>query len=167
MSIHMNRNNPQLLAIALIACAATTAHAGDARRGFGPWSDPQSVFSINTTAAAEGCPIESPDGRELYIASNRSAPGAQGKLDIYRSFRSRHGGGWTQPENLGAPVNSPEFEYCPTPLPGPWLLFISSHAEAGDCYPGNTPPPAPPRSPAVRPPVTRACRSSGSTGPPG
>ena len=143
------------LTVAILACCAGTpaAFAGhpagpDSGPDFGPWGDPQYVVTVNTAAAAEGCPIESPDGRELYIASNRSAPGAQGKLDIYRSFRSRRGGGWTQPENLGAPVNSPEFDYCPTPLPGPWLLFVSSHAEAGDCYPGDTPPPAPPGGPA-------------------
>lgn len=133
-----------------IAAMSTPSAAADnaAARGFGPWGDPHYLVAINTAAATEGCPIESPDGRELYIASNRNAPGAQGKLDIYRAFRSRYGNGWTQPENLGAPVNSPEFDYCPTPLSGHWLLFISSRADADDCYPGATPPPAPAGGPA-------------------
>jgi hypothetical protein len=129
-----------------VSAGSRNGHVADP--GFGPWGDPQYVVAINTTAAAEGCPIESPDGRELYIASNRSAPGAQGKLDIYRAFRSRNGQGWTQPENLGASVNTPEFDYCPTPVPGHWLLFISSKADADDCFPGNAPPPAAPGSPA-------------------
>ena len=134
-----------------LAIAATSATAAAAGPGFGPgfgsWGDPHYVVAVNTAAAAEGCPIESPDGRELYIASNRSASGAQGKLDIYRAFRS-HGHDWGQPENLGAPVNTPEFDYCPTPLSGHWLLYISSHAEADDCYPGAAPPPAVPGGPA-------------------
>ena len=29
------------------------------------------------------------------------------------------------PEELPAPVNSPANDYCPTPLRGKWLLFVS------------------------------------------
>lgn len=147
--VHPHRHTLALVIAAVAGCVVAPAVvAGNvAGPGFGPWGDPQYVVAVNTAAAAEGCPIESPDGRELYIASNRSAPGAQ--LDIYRAFRSRNGQDWTQPENLGAPVNSPEFDYCPTPLPGHWLLFISSRAEADDCYPGAAAPaPAAPGAPA-------------------
>jgi hypothetical protein len=135
--------------VATLACAAP-AVAGHHARGFGPWGDPQALAPVvDTPAAAEGCPIESPDGRELYIASNRSAPGAQGKLDIYRSRRGRgHFANWGTPHNLGTPVNSTEFDYCPTPLAGRWLMFVSSRAHADDCVPGDAPPPAPPAAPA-------------------
>ena len=64
------------LACASFVCsaAASAAFAGNpAGSGYGSWGDPQYVVPVNTAAAAEGCPIESPDGRELYIASNRSA----------------------------------------------------------------------------------------------
>lgn len=115
---------------------------------FGPWSNPQPVTAINTLAA-EGCPIESPDGLDLYIASNRSAPGAQGKLDIYRAHRATLQSDWGAPKNLGPVVNSSEFDYCPTPLPGKWLLFVSSRQTTDDCYPGNTPPPAPVGGPSA------------------
>lgn len=128
------------LPLALLAVPASAQH-------YGPWGDPQPVVAINT-AAAEGCPIESRDGLSLYIASNRTAPGAQGKLDIYRARRASLSSGWNAPENLGAPVNSGEFEYCPTPLPGNWLMYVSSRAAADDCYPGDVPPAAPPGSPA-------------------
>ena len=149
--VHPHRNTLALALAAVASCVVAPAVvAGNAADpGFGPWGDPHYVVAVNTAAAAEGCPIESPDGRELYIASNRSAPGAQGKLDIYRSFRSRHGQDWTQPENLGAPVNSPEFDYCPTPLQGRWLMFVTSRVSEDDCYPGNTPPVAPPGGPAA------------------
>lgn len=149
---HPHRRTLTLAIAAVASCvvapAVVAGNGNGAGSGFGPWGDPQYIVAINTAAAAEGCPIESPDGRELYIASNRSASGAQGKLDIYRSFRRRHGHDWTQPENLGAPVNTPEFDYCPTPLPGPWLLYVSSHADADDCYPGDAAPPAAPGGPA-------------------
>lgn len=114
----------------------------------GPWQDPRPVTHVNS-AAADGCPIESRDGLNLYIASNRAVPGAQGKLDIYRAQRDSTADPWGQPENLGASVNSSEFDYCPTPLPGKWLLFVSSRQTADDCYPGNVPPPPPPGGPSA------------------
>lgn len=150
----MNRiQEHSLLAAALaatLACAAPSAVAGhDESPRFGAWSAPQLLPAVDTAAAAEGCPIESPDGRELYIASNRSAPGAQGKLDIYRSRRGRgRFADWGTPRNLGTPVNSSEFDYCPTPLQGRWLMFVSSRAHVDDCFPGDAAPPAPSGGPA-------------------
>jgi hypothetical protein len=38
---------------------------------FGTWGPTVAESGINT-GAAEGCPIESPDGLSLYIASNRA-----------------------------------------------------------------------------------------------
>jgi hypothetical protein len=133
-----------------LACAASAAVAGHRPHGYGPWGDAQMLPPVvDTATAAEGCPIESPDGRELYIASNRSAPGAQGKLDIYRSRRGKgRFASWGKPRNLGTPVNSTEFDYCPTPLPGHWLMFVSSRAHRDDCFPGNTAPPTPAAGPA-------------------
>jgi hypothetical protein len=135
---------------AALACTAFASIAGNKPHPASAWSDPQLLPpAVDTPAAAEGCPIESPDGRELYIASNRSAPGAQGKLDIYRSRRGKGRlADWGTPLNLGTPVNSTEFDYCPTPLQGHWLLFVSSRAHADDCFPGDAPPPAPVGGPA-------------------
>ena len=121
------------------ACAVVPA--------YGPWGPALQVAEVNT-AAAEGCPIESPDGLTLYIASNRNVPGAQGKQDIYRARRARIDSRWGPLENLGAPVNTPEFDYCPTPVTGGTLYFVSSMPSASDCHPGDTPPAAPPGGPA-------------------
>ena len=130
--------------VALFAAGAGTASAQD----FGPWGDPQAVTAIDT-AAAEGCPIESPDGLALYFASNRSAPDAQGKLDNYRALRASVQSDWTATENLGPLANSPEFDYCPAPLAGHALLFVSSRQTADDCFPGDTPPPPPTGGPSA------------------
>ena len=143
----MNRlpSSYRLIASAAALVVANTATAHD----FAAWGDPQNVASINTMAAAEGCPIESPDGLSLFIASNRSAPGAQGKQDVYRARRKAVHQSWGLSENLGTPVNSPEFDYCPTPLPGRWLMFVTSRVTADDCFPGDTPPVAPTGGPAA------------------
>lgn len=142
----MTRIRKTWIALAVSASAAFVGHAH--AQTFGAWGDPLPLPTVNT-AAAEGCPIELQNGLELYIASSRGAPGAMGKLDIYRSRRPSIAAAWGVPENVGAPVNSPEFDYCPTPLPGRWLMFVTSLATADDCYPGDAPPPPPVGGPAA------------------
>jgi len=126
------------LALAL-PCAAPA-------QDFGPWGNPAPVAAINTSAA-EGCPIEAPDGLGLYFASSR--PGGQGKLDNWRSRRVSIQAEWGTAENLAAPANSPEFDYCPTPLDDGSLLLVSSRQTADDCYPGDTPPEPPTGGPSA------------------
>ena len=66
------------------------------------------------TPALDGCPIQSPDGLSLYIASNR--PGGRGGLDIWVATRSSTSSPWGAPTNLGEPVNSASDDFCPTPV---------------------------------------------------
>lgn len=134
---------PQYLVMAVTAACAGCASAPS----FGPWSDPQPVTAVNSPGA-DGCPIEGLDGKSLYIASTRTAPGAVGKQDIYRSTRPAVGAAWGTPQNLGPPVNTPEFDYCPTPVVGNVLLFVTSMPTPQDCHPGDVPPAAPPGGPA-------------------
>jgi hypothetical protein len=124
---------------ALCAACATTST-------YGPWGPAQPVAEINSPAA-EGCPIESPDALAFYFASTRNASGAKGKQDIYRSRRAAIGSAWGPAENLGAPINTAEFEYCPTPTAGGTLYYVTSMPMAGSCH-GDTPPAAPPGGPA-------------------
>lgn len=136
-------------AAAVIVGAAAQAHddkrahggrGGDDHRGgysqFGTWSTPVSAEigsdpDLNTSSN-DGCPILSPDGRELYMASNR--PGSAG-LDIWVARRAHTGQGWGKPERLPAPVNSDADDFCPTPVPGRGLFFVSKREEPnGDIY---------------------------------
>ncbi|MFO1506121.1 MAG: hypothetical protein U1F23_03440 [Lysobacterales bacterium] len=136
-----------MLRFALILTVALAAGTGTAfTQDFGPWGDPQAVTAINS-ASAEGCPIEAPDGLGLYFASSRT--GGLGKQDVWRAHRASVQDGWGTPEDLAAPVNTPEFDYCPTPLGGGNLLFVSSQPTADDCYPGDTPPPPPTGGPSA------------------
>jgi hypothetical protein len=98
---------------------------------FGPWQPAVSVdaarLTVNT-AFNDGCPIESPDGRMLFIASTRSNPPALGMNDIWVALRARQDAPWEAPINLGPPVNSPAQDFCPTPLTGNRFLFVSTRA---------------------------------------
>ena len=133
----MNRKYQQCaLAIAIILSGNLYA------RNYGAWSNAVPAPGINT-AAAEGCPIESPNGRNLYFMSTRN-----GGLDNWRATWNAAMRSWDNVTNLGAPANSPTAaDYCPTPLPGGWLLFVSSRQNAGDCAGCQAMPPPPPGSP--------------------
>lgn len=86
------------------------------------------------TAALEGCPSESPDGRSLFFASNRV-----GDIDIYVSHRQPDGE-WSDPELLPKgtnSVNSAANDYCPTSLPGGHLMFVSERNDGQNCGTGT------------------------------
>jgi hypothetical protein len=91
------------------------------------WSQAESIdaggSSVNTPDT-EGCPIEALDGNTLYFASNR--PGGQGGLDIWMVERKSRNHPWGVPVNLPAPVNSGVNDFCPTPLSGGRLFFVST-----------------------------------------
>jgi hypothetical protein len=110
------------IVVGLTAAAASAMHLS-------PWSTAQKIDEIArnhadlNTASLDGCPIQSPDGLSLYMASNR--PGGKGGLDIWVATRSNNGGPWGAPENLPAPINSTADDFCPTPLHSDGLLFVS------------------------------------------
>ena len=43
---------------------------------------------------------------------------------------------WGTPQNLGRPVNSEANDFCPTPLPGDWLFFVSERPGPATCSAG-------------------------------
>lgn len=90
-----------------------TSEAGDAvggidiyraeKVGEGVWSKPENIGKPVNTIYDEDAPFLSDDGQTLYFAS-KGHPG-YGNFDIYRSKLVN--GKWSEPENLGQPVNSP------------------------------------------------------------
>ncbi|GMR24077.1 MAG: hypothetical protein BMS9Abin37_2571 [Acidobacteriota bacterium] len=74
----------------------------------GDWTEPEIVTAVSTDEYTEVEPLLSPDGQQLYIMSDR--PGGMGSADIWVS--DRMGGEWTEPTNLGAPINSPYADHC-------------------------------------------------------
>ena len=87
------------------------------------------------TPALDGCPIQSPDGLSLYLASNR--PGGRGGLDIWVATRASASAAWGAPQNLGEPVNSAADDFCPTPVGKGGLFFVSREALPGACGQGD------------------------------
>lgn len=129
VSAGLARLLPLAAAILLIVPSAVAA------RSFGPWGVATPEVGVNT-AAAEGCPIESPDGLSLYIASNRAGGTANpDPNDIWVFHRPSIDAPWGPAQNLGQPVNSMAADFCPTPLRGKWLLFVSTRA--GGCGAGT------------------------------
>jgi hypothetical protein len=112
------------------------APAGVAARDYEPWGPAAPEIGINT-AAAEGCPIESPNGLELFIASTRAGAvgGATDPNDIWSFRRASVDAPWGPAIHLPAPVNSAAADFCPTPLSGKRLFFVS--ARAGGCGAGD------------------------------
>lgn len=114
---------PLLIALGLVAVSAPPAAQAQSP---GPWEpavsvDPNRVNGINTPVN-DGCPIEGPDGHMLFFASDRD-----GVLDIWVASRSNLEDPWASPEKLPFPVNTTTSnEFCPTPLPGNRLLFVST-----------------------------------------
>ena len=114
--------------------AATLVFALPATAGeFGPWGAARPVPELNSVAA-DGCPIEAPDGLSFYLASTRS--GTAGGNDIFIARRARVDELWGVPVNAGAPVNSRYNDFCPTPVRGKWLFFVSERPGPETCNAG-------------------------------
>src|SRR6188472_1607684 len=128
------------LALVLTILAAAGAASASAAH-FSPWNTGQKIDEIAgwnqdlNTAFLDGCPIQAPDGLSLYMASNR--PGGLGGLDIWVAHRPATTDPWGAPENLGAPVNSAADDFCPTPVRGNGLFFVSREALPGSCGMGD------------------------------
>ncbi len=93
------------------------------------WGTPQLVGGVNTTSN-ESITSISPDGREMFIQSNRT--GTLGGQDIYLSTRTDPNDdfGWTTPVNLGAVINTTFDDslasYFVNPATGIGTLYFSS-----------------------------------------
>ena len=73
----------------------------------GKWSEPVNLgMTINTIYDEEGVFI-SPDNNYLYFASKGHT--SMGGFDVFRSAR-KEDGSWSDPENLGYPLNTPDDE---------------------------------------------------------
>lgn len=98
-----------------------------------PWSFATPVAVVNS-AAADGCPIESRDGLSLYIASTRA--GAAFGNDIWAADRVDKEAPFGAPVKLDSPVNSSANDFCPTPIYGSYLLFVSERPGPDTCGAG-------------------------------
>jgi WD40-like Beta Propeller Repeat len=123
-----------LCAMALAAALPLTLGASvNNTRPWSDWSIAAPVAEVNSTVA-DGCPIESRDGLSLYIASTRT--GTLGGNDIWAADRASKDEPFGEPQNLGAPVNSDANDFCPTPIYGNYLMFVSERPGTETCNSG-------------------------------
>lgn len=126
---------------ALLVIASVFPVAADAPAQYSDWGEGVPVAAVNLPPPShDGCPIESPNGKQLFIASNRAD--TLGMNDIYFLERTTKHDAWGPVQHPGAPLNSQYNDFCPTPLGGGWLLFVSTRpaqncagaSPAGDIY---------------------------------
>lgn len=92
------------------------------------WSTPENIGEPVNTEFWESSPCLSPDKRELYFSSNR--PGGYGGKDIYVSKRLPNGR-WSEPENLGAQINTAGDESCPFIHADNQTMYFTSNGLTG------------------------------------
>jgi WD40-like Beta Propeller Repeat len=137
----MTRSTRAFARIAVVGVVAALAATAAAGQHFSAWGTAQKIDEIAgnspelNTPGIDGCPIQSPDGLSLYMASDR--PGGLGGLDIWVARRASKDAPLGAPENLGAPVNSAADDFCPTPVPGKGLFFVSRKVTAESCGLGD------------------------------
>lgn len=84
------------------------------------------AFPFNKSDYSIAHPWISNDGNLLYFSSDM--PGGIGGADIYVS--TRDGNKWSDPKNLGSPVNTADDEFCPF-LYKDSVLFFASNGHGG------------------------------------
>ncbi|SOD81551.1 OmpA family protein [Spirosoma fluviale] len=92
------------------------------------WSSPDNLGPAINSRYYESQPALSADGRQLYFVSDR--PGGKGRRDIWRSTLSTDGN-WTEPINLGEPVNTSANEASPFLHANGQSLFFASEGHIG------------------------------------
>jgi outer membrane protein OmpA-like peptidoglycan-associated protein len=95
----------------------------------GYWSDIESLGDhINSPDSWESQPSVTSDGQTIFFASNRD--GGLGGYDIYKTNKQEDGS-WSEPINVGAPINTPGNEKSPFIHTDSQTLYFSSEGHKG------------------------------------
>ena len=93
----------------------------------GIWQPGKPLSSINS-AYNEGAQTISTDGKLLFFTACTRNDG-RGSCDIY--FSRNKGGVWSDPQNVGEPVNSPAWESQPSISANGEILYFASNRKGG------------------------------------
>ncbi len=74
----------------------------------GKWEDPHPLATSVNSEFDEDSPFLTPDEKTLYFLSNR--PNGVGGYDVYVSTYDDTSQSWSEPQNMGWPINSPDDE---------------------------------------------------------
>jgi hypothetical protein len=98
------------------------------RRVNGRWTPPENLGPNVNSPGDEHHSIPTPDGKSLYVTSNR--PGGHGGEDTYITTRGADGK-WGPLVNLGRLINGPGDDRCPAWTPDGKIFLFDSTREAG------------------------------------
>jgi len=102
------------------------------------WGVPTNLGEVINTGDEELFPILSTDGLSLFFSSGllgSARPGGLGGSDIWMARRESRDSEWTEPVNLGAPVNSSISEWAPSiTADGSTMYFSAGGFGAGNLY---------------------------------
>lgn len=94
----------------------------------GRWSEPENLGSVINTKGTEMAPFIHPDGKTLYFSSDTHT--GMGGYDLFVSRRNEKGE-WSEPVNLGYPINTPGDEINFIVAADGHTALISSIREGG------------------------------------
>lgn len=97
----------------------------------GRWTTPEVAPFSGQYSDAD--PFITPDGKRFYFISSRPlerTAGAKPKDDLDIWMMEKTARGWSEPKNLGAPVNSPGNEWYPT-IAATGTIYFGSDREGG------------------------------------
>jgi len=99
------------------------------------WSEPINLGPVVNGPYREISPTITPDGLELYFSDYAGdqppRPGGCGRMDIWVTRRMSRDAPWGEPENPGAPINTPSADGEPSLSADGLLLFFRSDRFGG------------------------------------
>lgn len=114
------RNDPKVKKRSKIKGRIQSLQLFEAEYQNGEWIETK-AFPYNSSEVAYGHPTLTQDGNTLIFASDR--PGGAGGTDLW--YCTRTGDTWSEPQNLGNTINTPDDEVFPFIHPNGTLYFAS------------------------------------------
>jgi len=98
------------------------------------WGPLENLGSVVNSQYDEHMACVSPNGLELYFSGRLeegARPGGCGSSDLWVTRRATRDDTWTEPENLGATINTASIDARPSISPDGLLLFFDSNRPGG------------------------------------
>ncbi|AQG80132.1 OmpA family protein [Spirosoma montaniterrae] len=96
------------------------------------WAEPVSLGSVVNSADFESSPFLAADGRTLYFTSGGHPGFGNGDIFVARRLDDSWGN-WSEPENLGPAINTPEWDgYFTIPASGDYAYLSSRAGSMGE-----------------------------------
>ena len=95
----------------------------------GQWSKEQLIGNEINTKYKEDFPHIAPDGKTLYFASEGHS--SMGGFDLFKAIYDRENNSWSNPENLGYPINTPDDDLTISITADSCYGYLSSSRDGG------------------------------------